>query len=302
MAILIIGGDSKLAKVLVPRLKNSNLQVYRTTRRSIIADDQILLNFDQITEFRLPKNLTVAVILGGVTDYGICESNFTYAHFINCVQIPSLVGHLLNNGVYVCYISTNTVFTSPDNLPTEYETHNPSFNYALLKSKAEHQILMQALRVKKSTSLSILRLTKNVGHSTPPFDSWVQALSSGQDITPFVDLFFAPILFSHSAEAIYNIIWRKLSGIFHLSGEADISYSDFAKGLISTAGLNPNLVKRVSSKDVGVNLTYSHPITGLDMKFSSQILGLQPVSVNDVYKYYVSRIHSKQSSRSSIVD
>ena len=46
MAILIIGGDSKLSKVLVPRLKNSNLQVYRTTRRSIIADDQIFLNFD----------------------------------------------------------------------------------------------------------------------------------------------------------------------------------------------------------------------------------------------------------------
>jgi dTDP-4-dehydrorhamnose reductase len=296
MAILIIGGDSKLSKVLVPRLKNSNLQVFRTTRRNIIADDQILLNFDQITEFHLPKNITVAVIVGGITDYGICESNFTYAHFINCVQIPSLVGHLLNNGVYVCYISTNTVFTSPDSLPTEYETHSPSFNYASFKSKAEHQILMQALRVKQSTSLSILRLTKNVGHSTPPFDSWVQALSSGQNITPFVDLFFAPILFSHSAEAIYNIICRKISGIFHLSGEADISYADFAKGLISIADLNPNLVKRVSSKDVGVNLAYSHPITGLDMKLTSQLLGLQPVPVNDVYKYLVSRIHSKKSN------
>ena len=300
MTILIIGGDSKLAKVLVPRLKNSNLQVYRTTRRGIIADDQILLNFDQITEFRLPKNITVAVIVGGVTDYGICESNFTYAHFINCVQIPSLVGHLLKNGVYVCYISTNTVFTSPDNLPTEYETHNPSFNYALLKSKAEHQILMQALRVKKSTSLSILRLTKNVDHSTSPFDSWIQSLSSGQDIKAFVDLFFAPILFSHSAEAIYKIICLKLSGIFHLSGEADISYTDFAKGLISTARLNPNLIKRVSSKDVGVTLTYSHPITGLDMKLTSQMLALRPVPVNDVYSYLVQRIHLTQSNPPSL--
>ena len=296
MAILIIGGDSKLSKVLVPRLKNSNLQVFRTTRRSIIADDQILLNFDQITEFRLPKNITVAVIVGGVTDYGICESNFTYAHFINCVQIPSLVGHLLNNGVYVCYISTNTVFTSPDSLPTEYETHSPSFNYASFKSKAEHQILMQALRVKQSTSLSILRLTKNVGHSTSPFDSWIETLSEGRTITAFKDLFFAPILFSHSAKAIYKIICRKLSGIFHLSGKADISYADFAKGLISTADLNPNLVKRVSSKDVGVNLAYSHPITGLDMKLTSQLLGLQPVPVNDVYKCLVSRIHSKKSN------
>ena len=302
MAILIVGGDSKLSKVLVPRLKNSNLQVYRTTRRSIIADDQIFLNFDDITKFRLPKNVTVAVIVGGVTDYGICESNLKYAHFINCVQIPSLVGDLLNNGIYICYISTNTVFTSPDSLPTEYEVHSPSFNYATLKSKAEHQILMQALRVNQSTSLSILRLTKNVDNSTSPFDSWIQALSNGQAITAFVDLFFAPILFSHSAEAIYNVINRKLSGIFHVSGEADISYADFAKGLISLADLNPNLLKRVSYKDVGVSLTYSHPITGLNMKLTSQKLGLQPVPIKNVYKYLVSRIHSKHSSRSPEAD
>ena len=294
MAILIIGGDSKLSKVLVPRLKNSNQQVYQTTRRSIIADDQIFLNFDQITEFRIPKNVTVAVVIGGVTDYGACESNFSYAHYINCVQIPTLLGRLLNDGVYVCYISTNTVFTSPDSFLTEYEVHNPSFNYALLKSKSEHHILTQAFRYKKSTSLSILRLTKNVGHLTSPFDSWIKSLSKGETITAFDDLFFAPILFSHSAKAICDIIDRKISGIFHLSGKSDISYADFAKGLVNVANLNPNLVKKVSSKDVGVCLTYSHPITGIDMELTARILGLQPVPLNDIYNYLLQRIGLKK--------
>ena len=294
MTVLIVGGDSRLATYLHESLRNRQIGFVRTTRRDgKLSDNQMFLDFEHITVFRTPKDVTAAVIIGGVTDYGICESNFSYANFINCVQIPSLVGHLLNDGVYVCYISTNVVFTSPDRLPTEYETHNPSFRYASLKSKAEHQILTQALRVKQSTSLSILRLTKNVGHSTSPFDSWVEAVSAGQAITAFDDLFFAPILFSNSAEAICDIICRKLSGIFHLSGESDISYADFAKGLISTANLNPNLVKRVCSKDVGVSLIYSHPITGLDMKLTSRILGLEPVAVNDVYKYLVSRIDSK---------
>ncbi len=289
MAILVVGGDSKLSKVLVPRFKKSDLEVYRTTRRNIVAKDQIFLNFEKITNFRTPKNVDVAIVVGGVTDYSACDSNFSYAHFINCVQIPRLVGQLLNDGVYICYISTNTVFTSSDCLPTEYEVHSPSFNYASLKSKAEHQILTEALRF-NSTAVSILRLTKNVGYSTSPFDTWIKALSAGKTITTFEDLFFAPILFSHSVEAIYNIITRKLSGAFHLSGEVDISYSDFAQGLVAAASLSPDLVKRVSSKDEGVSLVYSHPITGLDMKHTSKILGLQAVPLKDVYNYLIQKI------------
>jgi|TARA_Y100000310_G_C20688223_1_gene820488 dTDP-4-dehydrorhamnose reductase len=286
MKVLIIGGDSQLAKSLIKLFSHRQINYIRTTRGTgRLSKNQIFLDFDQISKFRTPKNVTIAVVVGGVTDYGICESNFSYAHFINCVQIPSLVGQLLNEGVYVCYISSNTVFTSHDNLPKEYEIHSPSFNYASLKSKAEHQILTLAVREKKSKSLSILRLTKNVGRSTSPFDSWVKTLLAGKEITPFDDLFFAPILFNHSAEAICDIVRLKIPGMFHLSGETDISYADFAEGFVSMAKLNPGLVKRVSSKDIGVNLIYSHRITALDMQQTSLALRIKPIKLKLVYLY-----------------
>ena len=41
-----MGGDSTLSKVLIPQLKKRNIEVFRTTRRRIDTNDQILLNFD----------------------------------------------------------------------------------------------------------------------------------------------------------------------------------------------------------------------------------------------------------------
>ena len=295
MTTLVVGGDSRLSKILIPQLKKRNIDVFRTTRRRIDTNDQILLNFDDITRFTTPKKIDSAVIVGGVTDYSTCESNYAYAHFINCIQIPTLIGKLLNDGIYVCFISTNTVFSSTASIPKEFELHNPSFAYASLKSIAEHSILTQAFRFNKSKLLSILRLTKNVSYSTSPFDTWVDALSNGEEITAFNDLFFAPILFSHSVDAIYNIISSKLPGMFHLSGITDISYADFAKGLIHAAKLNSNLVKTVSSRDVGVSLIYSNSITCLDMEYTTEKLGLNPIHVKDVYKYLISKILLKKS-------
>ena len=62
------------------------------------------------------------------------------------LNASATLDRLLEAGVFVCCLSTNTVFT-PSTVPArEYDIHNPAFKYALLKSKFEHQILTEALR------------------------------------------------------------------------------------------------------------------------------------------------------------
>ena len=56
------------------------------------------------------------------------------------------------------------------------------------------------------------------------------------------DLYFAPITFLDSSKIILEIIKKNLFGVFHLSGQNDINYSDFAIGLLKYLNLNTLLL------------------------------------------------------------
>ena len=83
-----------------------------------------------------------------------------------------------------------------------------------------------------------------------------------------------------------KIINKKAFGIFHLSGEKDISYSDFAIELLKYLNLNKNLVKSVKSTDIGVNLIYNHHITSLNMEATTKAINLKPINLVTVYSYF----------------
>jgi|TARA_Y100000310_G_scaffold81608_1_gene78141 dTDP-4-dehydrorhamnose reductase len=296
MAVLLIGGDAKSAGYIEDSLVEKNLSVIKTTRRTKrTSDNWVYLNFENVSDFSLPSKIDSAIIIGGVTDYQTCENDYTYAHFINCVQIPALIEQFLSSNIFVCYISTNTVFSNENKMPKEYDPHNPKFNYAKLKSIAEYQILSKTLFTGKGNLLSIFRMTKNIDISTTPFDTWLECLRQGKRIKAFSDLFFAPVLFKDSADCISEIIQRRLPGIFHLSGEIDISYSEFAKSLATHANISPNLVDSINSSDAGVDLVYSHPITGLDMTLTTSLLGFKPVQLSTVHDYLASYVLAKNS-------
>ena len=293
---LIVGGDSRLSQTLKPLLHSAGWDVTSTTRRTTPADGDVFLSFDDIEAFEIPQHITHAAIVGGVVDYKICDNQYDYAHTINCKNIPALAGRLLEAGAFVCYLSTNTVFTPAAAPAREYDIHNPAFNYAALKSKSEHQVLTEALRSGLNHQLAILRLTKNVGATTLPFDTWITALSTGTGITAFDDLFFAPVLFSHSATAILRILADDISGMFHMSGEHDLNYADFAAGLIDFLKLPAHLLTRTSSTAAGVKLNYAHPITALNMDLTTARLGIKPSAPAEIYAYLAGLLPKKNSA------
>jgi len=286
MSILIIGGDSRLSKELISLLKKDNQEFFRTTKRRIISDDQIYLDLIDANNFKIPQNVDSAVIVGGVTSYDDCINRYDHAYHVNCNSIPLLVGKLLQKDVYTCFISSNTVFKFTKGLPREYDKPCPGFEYAYLKAETEKKIIQISKQLNKQNNLSILRLTKNVSWDTSPFGKWIDQIQKGGRISAFNDLYFAPVRFSDSANAIQIILKTKTPGIFHLSGEDDISYSDFAIKLANYLKLDNEIVLSIKSSDIGVNLVYNHLITALDMTMTTSILGLKPITLVDVFEYF----------------
>jgi len=285
MSTLIVGGDSKLSNALVPVLKENNIQVVRTTRKEIVSEDQIFLDLADANHFIIPSNVDSAVIVGGVTSYDDCLNHYDYAYHVNCNSIPFVVGKCLQKGIYTCFISSNTVFKFIKGLPKEYDKPCPGFEYAYLKAETEKKIIQICEQLNKQKLLSILRLTKNVSLDTSPFGKWIDQIKKTERISAFNDLYFSPIRFSDSANAVQIILKAKLPGIFHLSGAEDISYSDFAIKLANYLKLDKEIILSIKSSDIGVNLVYNHPITALDMSLTSSLLGLKKISHLDIFEY-----------------
>lgn len=287
MALLIIGGDSRLGNELNKISKSEGVKVYKTTRRFYhCRKEWIYLNLPDFKDFKVPFDVKIAVILGGVTSYSECESNFELAKKINCVAIPSIIEKLCVAGIFTCYISSNVVFKK-DFPPKENIIVNPQkgFKYAELKAETENVLKDLATKGGWKDRLAILRISKNVSDDTAPFNEWIKSIKKGENIIALDDLFFSPITFIDSAETINEICKRRLCGFFHLSGETDLSYYDFAIQLFSYLGINADKVKKVSSYEVGLKLKYNHKITSLNMSSTIKSLDIYPVKLQRIFRY-----------------
>lgn len=282
--ILLVGGDSRLAKNFFKRYKFSkSFKIFKTTRR-FNKKNCIFLNFSDLSKYDHYEGYSTVIIVGGVVDYNECENKYRYAKKVNCVNIPILAKNFLAKGSHIIYISTNTVFKSKKKIPNEKTKTCPGFKYAKMKDIAEKKLLELKKKYKK---LTILRLTKNLDRNTPPINKWVSNLKKNKQITAFKDLYFAPILYEHSSEIIYKIMKNNYYGIFHLSGIKDISYCDFANQLIKKLGKKKKLLNCVNSSDLNIRLVYNHKITALKMKYTEKKLNSRPVELRKVINYLI---------------
>ena len=285
MSILIIGGDSRLSNFLYPLLKLQGYSVSKTTRKKKIYKDELFLDLKDIEYFVIPDSIKWAVILGGVTSYDDCENNFDYAYDINCIKIPFLIKKFIKNNIKTIFISSNVVFKNQKKIPSEYDFHNPGFPYASLKSITEKKLNKIVNSTNSSKLISIVRLTKNVCENTSPFNSWIKKINNNENFLAFEDLYFAPITFLDSSKIILEIIKKNLFGVFHLSGQNDINYSDFAIGLLKYLNLNTDLCQKKRSYEIGIKLKYNHHITALNMSFTKKLTRIEPVKLDAVFNY-----------------
>lgn len=287
--ILIIGGDSRLAKELKNKLIKKKINFIATSRRK----RKNYLDFKNINDFKIPENISCCIILGGITDYNECENNKKKTRMINAINIPKLAIKIISKKVFLCYVSSNTVlnYNYPAN---ENKKTNPKFEYSLQKSDVENKLINYANSKKLNQHLSILRLTKNICQNTQPFKKWIKQIKNKKNIEAFDDLYFSPILFSSSANILFKIIKHKKIGIFHLSNKHNLNYFVFAKKLIKYLRLKNKIIKK-SSKDYGINLLYKHDVSSLSMRYTRQKLKVNYVKLNEIFKFFKNKINAKKN-------
>ncbi|WP_413208133.1 sugar nucleotide-binding protein [Rhodospirillum sp. A1_3_36] len=279
-SFLVVGGDSLVGGSTVRALKARGHEVHASTRRpDTLEPGRVLVDFEKEETYRAPDGVDYAFVIAAATNYERCETD-PMAKVINVELIPRLVASLLDQGLFVTFISTNSVFGGERPWPHEDDAHTPGIAYAQQKADGEREVLRLTNELGARDRLNITRLTKIMDSDTPPLPNWLASWNRGETITPFADLIFAPMSVRFVGDALATIGEKRVPGNLHLSGADNVSYVDFAQALARHLGYGASVVEPTTSTAKGVHIAFKPTYSGLGMTRTRDLTGLEPQSLD----------------------
>lgn len=273
---LVVGADSLVGGGLVRALEARGHRAFASTRRSATVNHRrIYLDYDDADVPALPAGVDYVFLIAAATNYERCESD-PAAWRTNVESIPRLAGVLLQRGVFVTFISTNSVFGGERPWPNEDDPQAPGIAYARHKAEGEKAIRAVAKRLGAEERLNIVRLTKILGRETSPLPAWFAAWQRGQVVQPFADLIFAPMSVRFVGDALATIGERRVAGNLHLSGADNVSYVDLANALAAKLGVDSSLIAPTTATEKGVHILFKPRYSGIGMRRTRELTGLAP--------------------------
>ena len=237
-SVLIVGLDSKIGRALSNYLGDKKFNVWGTSRRGVGKKTFLLdlayrnSNFPRI-------HFDTVIICAGITNVSDCEEHPVESEIVNVYNTIKLIDKLLEDGSYVIFLSSNSVFDGTKTFNAHNDSTKPVSNYGKYKVKVEEYLQNQ------NKSAAVLRLTK-VMTANPEFvERWEEACDEGVDILAYKNRFFSPITIGSVVETIHLMLDKEPSGIFQLGGTEEISYFEYAKLHFSHNAKKLKLIKGV---------------------------------------------------------
>lgn len=286
MTALVVGGDGLIGRALSGELKRRGSRVSTTSRRSGETSKSVRrLDLGDSDSFTRLGSFSEAYICAAVTRMEECEKYPASTRRLNVANTVSLARSLIEAGSFVVYLSSNTVFDGETGFPEENSQINPTMEYGKQKSEAEHELL--SMKPPPPSGVAVVRITKVISAEMPLVRTWLDAISTSGPCTAFSDLMLSPVSLGYAVNLLLEAGQRRLRGIYHCSGAADISYHELVKRLCSAAGKPAGLV---TAEAVGARAVYRPKFSSLSMKATQRELGIAPQSldsaVSDIWREY----------------
>ena len=238
-----------------------------------------LTDFDMLD--RTVKDIRPDAILhtAALTDVDLCEREKELAMKVNYEATVRLASLAKECGAFMVYISTDYVFDGNKGLYKEDDAPNPMNQYGYSKLKGEEatkQIAEQSCIVRAS----VIYGSRPSGGKVN-FALWlIEKLRKNERVDVLGDQHVSPTLSSGLAETLGEVIQRRLTGIYHLSGATRVSRYEFAQRLCDVFGLDSSLLNPARMKDM--NWIARRPMdSSLDVSKAMRTLNTKPLNIGD---------------------
>ena len=204
--ILITGSNGMLGKELI-KILDEKFELYgidRESNKTIKNQFNIdLTDSDKVVEIIGKIKPYVIIHTAALINLDFCENNQKDTDLIN-IQVSGLLSSLCDK---IIFISTDSVFDGMVGNYFEESPKNPINYYAFSKSEAEELIM------KNNKNAVIIRTNiygSNSSSGNSLFEWAYKELSQGRTIKGFNDLIFNPVYTGQLADAILNLIEKRI--------------------------------------------------------------------------------------------
>ena len=179
---------------------------------------------------------------------------------------------MAGQGAHVLLLSIDKVFDGREAKRDRNAGPCPTCAYGRRKAEAEAGILALGDRG------AVLRLSNVLTPGNELLADWPKALAAGQTISPFHDLYLAPVTVDLAAKLTIRIAGERaggsFGGIFLCAGAEDRNYVDLARILLAEHGGDEDLIKPISCRDTNMPAAAGPRHTSLEISVEQNLWGI----------------------------
>jgi dTDP-4-dehydrorhamnose reductase len=239
MRITILGATGLLGKALIREWKDDEVIGFGST-------DADIRNEKQVSDLVKSTRPDWIVLAAAYTDVDGCETNRDLAFDVNCRGAVNVARAAKEYGAHLLLLSTDYVFDGTKTTP--YNTDDPRSPQSVYgHSKAEAEIQISELL----PECCIVRTSWLFGAGGKCFPDTILKLAATRPHLEVVgDQRGSPTYSIDLARAIVQLCRQRAGGIVHATNRSDCSWYEFAREIISGAGLTTVVRETTSDKFV----------------------------------------------------
>lgn len=218
----------------------------------------------------------------GIASVDYVEKHYAESLESNLEGTSNIASAARRAGVYFVYVSTNAVFDGQQAPYTETDAPNPVNKYGEIKLQCER--LVSEMLPDSSIIRPILMYGWNHAVTRPNIVTWVcQTLHRGDKVELVDDVTENPLYNLQCAEALWAVVEKRPSGVFHVAGKDACNRYEFGRKIAEIFGLDASLITRVNSSHFP-DIAKRPPNTTLSVTRMETELGVPAVRLEDGLK------------------
>lgn len=237
--VLLTGANGQLGRDVVHAGVNVDLIAFSRAELDVTNDAQTMAKVNDVR----PDVIIHAAAFTAVDD---CESSKQLAFDVNAAGTANVVAAAARNASRLIYISTDYVFDGTKSTPyVEADRPNPASVYGASKLAGENAVLelgADGLIVRTSWVCGV--------HGSNMVKTILRAAQNHPILTFVDDQIGKPTFTGDLAPVLLTLAEREDSGIMHVTNEGVVSWYEFCRDVMSSAGLDPERVEPCSTEEL----------------------------------------------------
>jgi dTDP-4-dehydrorhamnose reductase len=270
---VLVVGEGLIGAALARHLERQGHSVVPTSRRPDAGGGFLHLDLAEPQGWSDLPDVDAAVLCAAVARLADCDADPEGSARINVAGCVELAQRLAGRGAQAVLLSTDKVFDGARAQRRRDEPPCPATEYGRQKAVAEEGVLNAGDRT------AVLRLTKVLDARLPLIEGWRRDLAARRPITPFSNMFCAPVTVDLVMEMATRLLEEGRAGIFHCSGAEESSYQVLAEALADRWGGDRNLIEPVEAASPP---EHRPPHSTLDMSLEEALFGIHGPTLTEL--------------------